>query len=142
MVAVIDSGVDIEHEDLKDVIWTNPGEIPDNGVDDDKNGYVDDVHGWNFIGGKDGRNVNYENLEVVREYNRLNAKYNNRNRDGLDKKERVEYDNYVKYKEEIEAKNAELGPSAAQYTMIKSVVDGLLEKMGKSSEEVTAGRYR
>ena len=138
VVAVIDSGVDIEHEDLKDVIWTNPGEIPDNGVDDDKNGYVDDVHGWNFIGGKDGRNVNYENLEVVREYNRLNAKYNNRNRDGLDKKERVEYDNYVKYKEEIEAKNAELGPSAAQYTMIKSVVDGLLEKMGKSSEEVTA----
>ena len=54
VVAVIDSGVDIEHEDLKNIIWTNNDEIPDNGIDDDKNGYIDDVHGWNFIGGKDG----------------------------------------------------------------------------------------
>src|SRR5215207_4901412 len=57
LVAVIDSGIDVEHEDLKDVIWTNEDEIPGNGIDDDKNGYVDDVHGWNFIGGKDGTNV-------------------------------------------------------------------------------------
>jgi subtilisin family serine protease len=55
VVAVIDSGVDIEHEDLKDVIWVNKGEIPDNGKDDDGNGYIDDVHGWNFIGGADGK---------------------------------------------------------------------------------------
>ncbi|MEM9261577.1 MAG: S8 family serine peptidase, partial [Bacteroidota bacterium] len=47
VVAVIDSGVDIEHEDLKEVIWTNPGEVPDNGIDDDNNGYVDDYNGWN-----------------------------------------------------------------------------------------------
>ena len=46
VVAIIDSGVDIDHQDLKDNIWTNPGEIPDNGIDDDKNGYIDDVHGW------------------------------------------------------------------------------------------------
>ncbi len=99
VVAVIDSGVDIEHEDLQGAIWTNEGEIPGNGIDDDKNGYVDDVHGWNFIGGADGRNVNYENLEVVRLYNRLHAKYNNRNRDGLSKKEKEEYDRYLEYKE-------------------------------------------
>src|SRR5690606_41256784 len=54
VVAVIDSGVDIEHEDLEGVIWVNEDEIPGNGIDDDKNGYIDDVHGWNFIGGKDG----------------------------------------------------------------------------------------
>src|SRR5688572_10511511 len=53
IVAVIDGGVDIEHEDLKSVIWLNEDEIAVNGIDDDKNGYVDDVHGWNFIGGKD-----------------------------------------------------------------------------------------
>src|SRR5687768_17128095 len=47
-VAVIDSGIDVDHEDLKDIIWTNEGETPGNGIDDDKNGYVDDVHGWNF----------------------------------------------------------------------------------------------
>ena len=138
VVAVIDSGVDIEHEDLKDVIWTNEDEIPGNGIDDDNNGYVDDLHGWNFIGGADGRNVNYENLEVVRLYNQLNAKYNNRDREGLSKKEQAEYDRYVQYKEEIEAKNAELGPTAEQYTMIKTAVDNMLEEMGKTADEVAA----
>ena len=61
IVAVIDSGIDIEHEDLNDVIWTNKGEIPNNGKDDDNNGYVDDIHGWNFLG--DGYD---EQLEYVR----------------------------------------------------------------------------
>lgn len=61
IVAVIDSGVDIDHEDLKPVIWTNKKEIPNNGKDDDKNGFVDDVHGWNFLG-----NSNNENLEMTR----------------------------------------------------------------------------
>ena len=61
VVAVIDSGIDIEHEDLKNVLWTNTKEKPGNGIDDDKNGYVDDVHGWNFLG-----NTTTENLEFVR----------------------------------------------------------------------------
>jgi subtilisin family serine protease len=60
IVAVIDNGVDIEHRDLKDVIWTNTKEIPGNGVDDDHNGYVDDTHGWNFRGTKDGTIVENE----------------------------------------------------------------------------------
>jgi subtilisin family serine protease len=50
IVAVIDSGIDIDHEDLDDVIWVNKNEIPNNGKDDDNNGYIDDVHGWNFLG--------------------------------------------------------------------------------------------
>ena len=64
IVAIIDSGVDAEHEDLKEIMWTNPGEVAGNGIDDDKNGYVDDIHGWNFIGNKDGRNVGPDNLEA------------------------------------------------------------------------------
>jgi len=54
VVAVIDSGVDVNHEDLQGQIWINKNEIPDNGIDDDQNGFVDDVFGWNFIGGSLG----------------------------------------------------------------------------------------
>lgn len=78
IVAVIDSGTDIEHEDLKDVIWTNTAEIAGNGLDDDNNGFIDDVHGWNFIGGKDGINVGADTYEVTREYKRLLPKYENK----------------------------------------------------------------
>ena len=66
VVAVIDSGIDIEHEDLKGRIWVNKDEIPANGIDDDKNGYVDDMYGWNFLGNKNGENIAQENYEFVR----------------------------------------------------------------------------
>ena len=75
IVAVIDSGTDIEHEDLKDVAWINTAEIAGNGIDDDNNGFIDDVNGWNFIGGKDGKNVGPDTYEVTREYKRLLPKY-------------------------------------------------------------------
>lgn len=61
IVAIIDSGVDINHEDLKAVIWTNPKEIAGNNIDDDKNGYIDDIHGWNFLG-----DAVHEQLEMTR----------------------------------------------------------------------------
>src|SRR5262245_16814912 len=64
IVAVIDTGIDTAHEDLKDILWHNPKEIPGNGIDDDKNGYVDDIYGWNFRGGKDGRNLNEDSDEA------------------------------------------------------------------------------
>ena len=75
IVAVIDGGIDTLHEDLKPILWTNTKEIPGNGIDDDHNGYIDDVHGWNFLGGKDGRNVKEDSDEGARVYNTLKAKY-------------------------------------------------------------------
>ena len=77
VVAVIDGGVDIVHPDLKDVIWHNKGEIPFNNIDDDHNGYVDDTVGWNFIGGKDGRMVQYDHLEKVRLYMKYKEQFKN-----------------------------------------------------------------
>ena len=71
IVAVIDEGVDITHEDLQGHIWTNAKEVPGNHIDDDKNGYADDIHGWNFLGGKDGRNIYANSSEADREYARL-----------------------------------------------------------------------
>src|SRR5580692_11277881 len=68
LVAVIDSGVDTLHEDLKNILWTNSNEIPGNDKDDDNNGYADDIHGWKFIGGKYGRNVKDDSQEEGRVY--------------------------------------------------------------------------
>jgi len=97
IVAVIDSGIDIDHEDLKDVIWVNTKEIPNNGIDDDKNGYIDDVHGWNFIGGKNG-NVDADTYELTREFIRLNKKFENVKEDKIGKKQRAEYEQFSKIK--------------------------------------------
>jgi cell wall-associated protease len=75
IVAVIDSGIDTLHEDLKGILWINPKEIPGNGIDDDNNGYADDINGWNFIGGKDGKNVKEDSYEGARVYYRFKNMY-------------------------------------------------------------------
>lgn len=75
IVAVIDGGVDIHHSDLEGKIWKNADEIPDNGLDDDHNGYIDDLYGWNFLGNRKGENVNYENYEYVRIYKKYDSLY-------------------------------------------------------------------
>jgi subtilisin family serine protease len=80
VVAVIDSGVDIEHEDLQGKIWVNTKEIPGNKIDDDQNGYVDDVHGWNFLGNANGENQENARLEMTRIYAKYKDKY-----DGVDR---------------------------------------------------------
>ncbi|AKQ47701.1 hypothetical protein TH63_12880 [Rufibacter radiotolerans] len=75
VVAVIDSGIDIFHEELKGKIWTNPKEVAGNGQDDDQNGYVDDIHGWGFLGNAKGENVRYETYEYVRLLRKLAPTY-------------------------------------------------------------------
>lgn len=102
IVAVIDGGVDPTHEDLQNVMWVNPREIPGNRQDDDHNGYADDIFGWNFIGGPDGRNVDQDTYEITRLYVELRKKYADANLESLKKKERAEYETYLSYKEKIE----------------------------------------
>lgn len=101
IVAVIDSGVDAEHEDLKSIMWINEDEIPGNGIDDDKNGYIDDIHGWNFIGGKDG-NVNEDSYELTREFIRLQKVYGAMTENQVPKKQKAEYENYLAIKDKYE----------------------------------------
>jgi cell wall-associated protease len=75
VIATIDSGVDTLQKDLKSILWINTKEIPGNGIDDDHNGYVDDIHGWNFLGGAGGKADFNETTEEVRQYNKLKGKY-------------------------------------------------------------------
>ncbi|UII21144.1 S8 family peptidase [Fulvivirga ligni] len=100
-VAVIDSGVDIDHEDLQGKIWINEDEIEGNGIDDDKNGYVDDRYGWNFIGGKDG-NVKEDTHELTRVYVDLKAKYGDKEENKVKKKDKKEYQYWLKVKKSFE----------------------------------------
>ena len=137
IVAVIDGGVDVNHEDLKAIIWTNPKEIPGNGIDDDGNGFIDDVHGWNFIGGKDGKNVNHETLEKTRVYASLRTKYANADSSKLKGKSLVEYKKYSKLKTEIQNELSEaqesLGQVESTRTIIMNALDALSAKLGEKA---------
>ncbi|TSE05144.1 S8 family peptidase [Aquimarina algiphila] len=113
IVGVIDSGVDIEHEDLKEVVWTNPKEIKGNGKDDDNNGYVDDIHGWNFLGDSED-----ENLEFVRIMKKLKPKYTGKTLASVAEVDRGEYQNYIEAKAEFEKEYQENSGQKIQYEQI------------------------
>ena len=98
IVGVLDSGVDEDHEDLKNVMWINEDEIPGNTIDDDKNGYVDDIFGWNFIGGKDGKNVEKDSYEITRVYKKLSDKYENMPEASMMDAEKKEYQKFLELK--------------------------------------------
>lgn len=136
IVAVIDGGVDSTHEDLKRILWTNPKEIPGNGIDDDKNGYVDDVHGWNFLGNKNGKNIEFETAEVTRQYIRLKPLYDGKSRASLSPAQQKEFDQYQTYKKEVESKQDEykqqyesISRFNEQYLML---TESLLKTLGVS----------
>lgn len=104
VVAILDSGVDIAHPDLQHNIWVNPNEIAGNQIDDDGNGYVDDIHGWNFIGGPDGSSVLNESLEVTRTYAAERDRWEGVNATTLKGKKKKEYEAFLERKELIEKK--------------------------------------
>jgi cell wall-associated protease len=76
VVAVLDGGIDTSHPQIKPYLWKNPKEIPGNQLDDDKNGYVDDFYGWNFLGNADGNNINKAAAEKSRVYHRYKKEFN------------------------------------------------------------------
>lgn len=115
IVGVIDSGTDIEHEDLKNVLWTNEDEIPGNGIDDDNNGYIDDVHGWNFLG-----DAVDENLEYVRIYRELKPKYEGKSASTVSASNREEFILYKEAEEEYRKELNETQQNVSQYEQIKS----------------------
>ena len=132
-VAVIDGGVDTDHEDLDDVMWTNEDEIPGNGKDDDNNGYVDDMHGWNFIGGANGDNINHDTFELTRLYRKLKQKYSQMGSASLSAEEREEYLYYREIKSDYEDKIREL---SQQYKNIQS-----LEQSKAQAENILSNHF-
>jgi subtilisin family serine protease len=113
IVGVIDSGVDIEHEDLKDVIWVNEDEVPGNGKDDDKNGYVDDIHGWNFLGDIVG-----ESMEYTRYVRNLGPKFEGREMEDISKAEMEDYLTYKKAKAEYDKEYSQTRANKDRYEQL------------------------
>ena len=101
IVGVIDSGVDLTHEDLRDVIWKNPKETPDNNTDDDKNGYTDDLNGWNFMGANDGTTYEYDQPEITQTYVLLKTRYDQADPTKLNPTEKRQYDTYQTAKKQF-----------------------------------------
>ena len=142
VVAVIDSGVDVEHEDLKENIWVNDDEIEGNGLDDDKNGYVDDIHGWSFISGPGG-DVKEDNLEFTRIYKDLFKRFNGKDPSSISAGEKAEYERYIKFKSEYESrvkKSEEEWQEFQQilgfYELAKKTIANMLGKEDYTAEEL------
>lgn len=129
IVAIIDSGIDIEHEDLQGKIWTNSKEIPGNGIDDDKNGYVDDIHGWNFLGNKNGENQGPARLEVTRIYAKLKPRFENADSTNIAAADQEDYELYLEVKEKVESNLEQYKQVIEQTKQFKEQMLPMLPKM-------------
>lgn len=141
VVAVIDDGVDIDHYDLKGKIWVNKAEIPDNGKDDDGNGYIDDINGWNFLGNPKGENIRYETLEITRLYREYSEKYKKREVNSIARQEKEEYDLYLRFKSQFEEELKIVQDQFAEFTQVESLFKGAqayyLNETGRSAINIS-----
>lgn len=128
ILAIIDSGIDINHEDLKELVWVNTKEIPNNGIDDDKNGYVDDINGWNFLGGKNG-SAYAEQLEMTRIVKKLTPKFEGKTPAQIGEKDQKDYNLYIKLSNEIKDRKAKAFESKTRYESYKSSLEEAHQKV-------------
>ena len=124
ILGVIDSGIDNGHEDIADNVWTNTDEIAGNGKDDDENGYVDDIHGWNFLGGE-GK-ATPEQLEVTRIYKMLDPKYDGKVASDFNPSEKDGYNYYQKVKKDYEKRisgvNEKVGEARNNHDYLQKLI--------------------
>ncbi|GAA4187220.1 S8 family peptidase [Sphingobacterium ginsenosidimutans] len=138
IVGVLDGGVDVFHEDLKDVVWINTKDSVSNGKDADGNGYINDKYGWNFIGNADGKDVQFDNLELTRQLRILDKKFAHvtptTELNEADRKAFLVYQEMVaKYKNKLE--EAKMGQFS--YDALKRNLDAVVREIGKKPEEIT-----
>ena len=107
IIAILDTGIDIDHKDLKNNIWVNLKETPNNNIDDDGNGYKDDIYGWNFLGNSKGENITETNKEYVRIYRYYDNIFQNTDSTSLTPNKLLDYKKYTTFKKKyLKAKEA------------------------------------
>lgn len=133
IVAVIDGGIDPNHEDLNPVMWINKNEIAGNGIDDDNNGYIDDIYGWNFLGNSKGENIDAETLESTRLLREFSKKYKENPQDSS--KNITEYNLYLKLKKEYEETRALYAPQYKDISEAKLGIDFIYQTLEKITDK-------
>ena len=127
IVGIVDSGIDTLHEDLKSVLWINKKEIPGNGIDDDKNGYIDGIYGWNFLGSKDGKeNVTKDSYEAARVYHQYKSKYEGKNIDisKLNSDDIFQYNMWLRAANDIKTNSAK--SNSFEFAALKKAYDNCI----------------
>lgn len=131
VVAVIDGGVDTAHEDLKSVLWINPKEKANDNVDNDKNGYKDDIYGWNFIGSEKG-NVQYDNLEITRLVRNYRAKFAALDTNKLTGPDVAAFAEYKRLGNQVASSAGKAKQSFNGVNNFKIILDNILASIGKT----------
>ena len=129
VVAVLDSGVEVDHPGLKNNMWKNPNEVPNNGKDDDGNGYIDDVHGWNFMGSAKG-DIDVDNMEVtrvVKKYKPIFEGENSAQNKANQSKMPEEFDMYMKSKEIFNKKSMEARQQFQSIQMVNQFIPEMVK---------------
>ncbi len=138
VVAVLDGGVEVDHPGLAKNMWRNPNEVPGNGKDDDGNGYIDDIHGWNFLGGKNG-DVEFDTLEktrIVRKYKPLFEGSNSTENKANQQKMNAEFVTYMDAKKEVTLKSLEARQNYQYYSAFVAEIPNMVALLnGKNFTE-------
>ncbi len=138
IVGVLDSGVEVDHPGLVKNMWKNPNEVPNNGKDDDGNGYIDDIHGWNFLGGKNG-DIDVDNMEVtrvVKQYQPVFEGENSTQNKANQAKMPEEFEMYMKSKEIFSKKSIEAKQSYEFYNRLNGIIPSMVQLLnGKNLTE-------
>lgn len=137
VVAIIDAGVDINHDDLSSLIWVNENEIAGNGKDDDNNGYIDDINGWNFLGNSKGENINEANLELTRIVRNYSDQFEGKTATDIPEIDKVNFDLYSRAKNERLEIDKKYTAKAKKYEELKdnlSEAETVLKKELKKEE--------
>jgi len=129
IVAILDSGIDTTHNALKEVLWKNSKEIPNNNIDDDNNGYIDDVYGWNFLGNDKKENLNDEAYEYARIYGKWKDFFINVAPNEISEELRSDYELFVEAKKEFEKNFLPVYTEFLLYKMILSSYENYLKKL-------------
>ncbi|MEY4571196.1 MAG: hypothetical protein RLZ10_389 [Bacteroidota bacterium] len=134
IVAVIDSGVETDHPDLKEVIWINSDEIPENGIDDDKNGYVDDVHGWSFLGGHGG-DIDGEAMEIARMFQKENKYFLGKDISTIAESDKARYDRFLQIKKDYNKEQSELIDQYQGIEVVVKYITNVKKQQGEFSKK-------